>query len=154
DNNGEGTGSTEDTVAQLTTTIGMFFHGGTDSFHNNSAITSWVQKYAPGYDLPFVFVSSVTDGYNRNVILGRYPFGDVNGDGAATYSDISVQPDAYAPGGTGGIRGFCTAEIQLPRATYAGDLVMGCCHLKSGGASSDLSDRLLASQNISYYIDR
>jgi endonuclease/exonuclease/phosphatase family metal-dependent hydrolase len=154
DNNGEGTGSIEDTVAQLTTTVGMFFHGGLDSFHSNSTITSWVQKYAPGYDLPFVFVSSVTDGYNRNVILSRYPFGDVNGDGVATYSDISIQADAYAPGGTGGIRGFCTAEIQLPRATYAGDLVMGCCHLKSGGASSDLSDRLLAAQNISYYLDR
>jgi endonuclease/exonuclease/phosphatase family metal-dependent hydrolase len=154
DNSGEGTGSTEDTVAQLTTAIGMFLHGGTDSFHSGSAITSWVQKYAPSYDLPYVFVSTVTDGYNRNVILSRYAFGDVNGDGVATYSDISVQADAYAPGGNGGIRGFMTAEILLPSSVYAGNLVMGCAHLKSGGASSDLSDRLLAAENISYYIDR
>ncbi len=154
DNSGEGTGSTMDTVAQLTTTIGMFFHGGSDTFHSNSTITSWVQKYASGYDLPYVFVSSANDGFNRNVILSRYPFGDVNGDGIATYSDFSMQADAYAPGGTGGIRGFATAEILLPRATYAGDLVMGCCHLKSGSTSSDLADRLTAAENISYYIDR
>jgi endonuclease/exonuclease/phosphatase family metal-dependent hydrolase len=154
DNSGEGTGSTEDTVAQLTTTIGLFFHGGTDPFHGNSAVTSWVQHYAPGYDLPYVFVSTVTDGYNRNVILSRYPFGDLNGDGVATSSDFSLQADAYAPGGTGGIRGFASAEILLPRNVYAGDLVMGCCHLKSGSASSDLSDRLTAAKNISYYIDR
>jgi endonuclease/exonuclease/phosphatase family metal-dependent hydrolase len=154
DNSGEGTGTTVDTVAQLTSAIGMFFHGGADTFHSGSAITSWVQKYAPGYDLPHVFVSSITDGYNRNVILSRFAFGDLNGDGVATYSDISVQADAYAPGGNGGIRGFATAEILLPRATYAGDLVMGCVHLKSGTTSTDLADRLTASQNISYYIDR
>ncbi len=154
DNSGEGTGSNVDSVANLTTTIGMFLHGGSDSFHSNTAISAWVQKYAPGYDLPYVFVSSITDGFNRNVILSRYPFADVNGDGVATYSDINVTADAYAPGGNGGIRGFCTAEIDLPNGVYAGNLVMGCCHLKSGGNASDLADRLLASKNISYYIDR
>src|SRR5262245_2872324 len=39
DNNGNGTGSNVDSVAALTTTIDDFLHGGTDSFHGNSAVT-------------------------------------------------------------------------------------------------------------------
>ncbi len=153
DNSGQGTGSTIDTVAQLTSAVSMFLHGGTDSFHENTAITSWVQKYAPVYDLPYVFVSSANDGFNRNVILSRYPFADLNGDGVSTYSDFTITADLYAPGGNGGIRGMAHAEIDLPDATYAGDMVMACLHLKSGGASGDLAQRLTAAQNIAYYMD-
>ena len=81
DNSGNGSGTTVDTVAQLTTTIGLWLRGGTDTFRGNVAVTSYVQAYAPGYDLPYVFVSTVTDNFNRNVILSRYPFADLNGDG-------------------------------------------------------------------------
>ena len=70
DNSGNGTGSTVDSVSQLTTTIGLFLHGGNDPFKpGNPPVTSYVQLYAPGYDLPFVFVNGVTDGFNRNAIL-------------------------------------------------------------------------------------
>src|SRR5262249_42887812 len=104
DNSGNGTGSTVDTVAQLTTTVGYLFHGRLDSFHGNPAITAYVQLYAPGYDLPNVFVSPVTDGYNRNVILSRWAFVDLNGDGKTTMNDIpTITAELYASGGQGGI---------------------------------------------------
>ena len=69
DNSGNGTGSGVDSVANLTATIDDFLHGGSDSFHGNVPVTAWVQKYAPGYDLGYVFVSTESDGYNRNVVL-------------------------------------------------------------------------------------
>ncbi len=151
DNSGNGTGTVEDTVAQLTTTIDEFLHGGVDAFHGNSAVTSWVQKYAPSYDLPFVFVSNNTDGFNRNVVLSRYPFKDLNGDGKAVQSDIPTQTaDAWSPGGNGGIRGFLFTEIDLPDATYVGDFVLGGAHLKSGSATSDHNARIVAAENVSY----
>ena len=155
DNSGNGTGSTVDSVSQLTTTIGLFLHGGNDPFKpGNPPVTSYVQLYAPGYDLPFVFVNGVTDGFNRNAILSRYPFADLNGDTHATLNDIpTLTPDLYAPGGNGGIRGYMTAEIDLPDALYAGDLVIGCSHLKAGSTSSDHDQRVHAGQNIAYFID-
>ncbi len=153
DNSGNGSGSGVDTVANLTTTINLFLHGGNDPFKGNAAVTAYVQKYAPTYDLPYVYVSDVDDGFNRNVVLSRYAFADINGDGKPVISQFSMLPAGFAPGGSSGIRGFIFAEINLPDATYAGNLVMGTAHLKSGGASSDLSDRLNASKNIAYYID-
>lgn len=153
DNDGNGTGTGVDSVSQLTTTLGYFLHGGNDSFKSNAAITSWVQKYAPTYDLPYIYVSFSSDGFNRNVVLSRFPFTDLTGDGFNAVSTWSSLPDLYAPGGTPGIRGFIFAEINLPNADYAGDLVIGTAHLKSGGAASDKTERLVASQNIAYYID-
>ena len=152
DNTGEGTGSGVDSVANLTTTIDRFLHGGTDPFHGNAPVTSWVRKYAPSYDLPHVFVSVETDGFNRNVILSRYPFADLNGDGKTAISDVPsvLANSAWAPGGDGGIRGFAFAEIDLPDATYAGDLVLGNAHLKSGGSGADHAERVVAAQNVSY----
>ncbi len=153
DNTGEGTGTGVDSVATLTTVIGNFLHGGVDTFHGSSAVTAWVQKYAPAYDLPYVFVSSETDGYNRNVILSRYPFADLNGDGKSTISDIpTVTADAWAPGGDGQLRGFAFTEIDLPNATYQGNLVVGGAHLKSGGQTSDHDTRIRAAQNVSYVV--
>jgi len=154
DNSGNGTGTSVDSVANLTATIAMLLHGGADTFHSSTPVTQYVQAFAPGYDLPYVFVSSVTDGYNRNVILSRWPFRDLNGDGRATMSDIpTITADLYAPGGTGGIRGYMTAEIDLPDALYAGDLVVGNCHLKAGGATSDHDQRIAAAQDIAYFHD-
>jgi endonuclease/exonuclease/phosphatase family metal-dependent hydrolase len=154
DNSGEGTGSGVDSVANLTTTIDRFLHGGTDPFHGNSAVTSWVQKYDASFDLPYVFVSGSNDGFNRNVILSRYPFADLNGDGRSTQSDTPfISADLYAPGGSGGIRGFAFAEIDLPDGTYTGNLVMGCAHLKSGGDASSMSQRITAAENVAYYVD-
>lgn len=153
DNSGEGTGSGVDSVAELTTTLGYFLHGGTDSFNGNATITAWVQKYAPSYDLPYVFVSSESDGFNRNVILSRYPFLDLNGDGKSTQSDIpNVTATAWAPGGDGQIRGFAFVEIDLPSATYQGNLVVGGAHLKAGGAGTDHTQRVTAAQNVSYVV--
>lgn len=155
DNSGNGTGSGVDSVSTLTTVLNLFLHGGNDPFKpGNPPVTSYVQLYAPTYDLPFIFVSAENDGFNRNVILSRFPFLDLNGDASSTRSDVpTVSADAYAPGGDGGIRGFMFVEIDLPNATYAGNLVMGNAHLKSGGDASDLADRLLASKNVAYVLD-
>lgn len=153
DNDGNGTGSGVDSTSQLTTTFNYFLHGGNDSFKSNAPVTAWVQKYAPTYDLPYIYVSFSSDGFNRNVVLSRYPFVDITGDGLTAVSTWSSLPDLYAPGGTPGIRGFIFTEINLPDADYAGNLIVGTAHLKAGGAASDKSERLIASQNIAYYID-
>ena len=152
DNSGNGTGSGVDTVANLETTVELLFHGGTDPFEGGQ-VGSYVQKYAPGYDLPYVFVSNGNDGFNRNVILSRYPFADLNGDTRSQISDVPfIVPDEWAPGGNGGIRGFQFAEIDLPDETYVADAVVGNAHLKSGGGSSDHNDRVRAAQNVGYYV--
>ncbi|RKY22146.1 MAG: hypothetical protein DRQ55_02045 [Planctomycetota bacterium] len=153
DNNGNGTGSGSDSVSQLEAVLEMFMHGGADTFNGGVPVTSYVQLYAPAYDLPYVFVSPTSDGFNRDVIMSRYPFGDVNGDGADEHADFFQLADLYAPGGGGGIRGFQHAEIDLPDGIYAGDLIMGNSHLKAGGDASDHAQRVDAAMNIAYYID-
>ncbi|MBI5361579.1 MAG: hypothetical protein HZA53_00270 [Planctomycetes bacterium] len=153
DNSGNGTGSGADSVATLTTVLNLFLHGGTDTFNGSVAVGSWVQKYAAGYDLPYVFVSSVSDGFNRNCILSRYPFSDLNGDGKSTIANLpTVTATAWAPGGDGGIRGFAFAELDLPGATYLGNMVMGFAHLKAGSNTSDHDQRIAAAQNVSYFV--
>lgn len=155
DNSGNGTGSGLDSISNLTTTLQYFMYGGNDSFKPGTpAVTSYVQLFAPGYDLPFMFVSSENDGFNRNIIMSRWAFSDLNGDGLSQRADIpTVSAHLYAPGGDGGIRGFMFAEIDLPNGTYVGNLVVGNAHLKSGGDASDLAERLVASQNVAYVID-
>ncbi len=153
DNVGNGTGTTLDSIDDLTTTIAEFVRGGVDAFHGNSAVTAWVQKYAPNYDLPYVFVSSYSDGFNRNAVLSRYPFKDLNGDGKFARSDIPPQTaDAWSPGGNGGIRGFLFVEVDLPDALYLGDFVLGGAHLKAGTAANDHDARIVAAQNVSYQV--
>jgi len=154
DNSGNGTGSGVDSVPDLEKTVDLFLHGGTDPFQpGQPLVTAWVEKYAPSYDLPFEFVSAVTDGFNRNTVLSRYPFADLNGDGHSTLGDIPfLSSSAYATGPHGGIRGFQHVEIDLPDALYAGDLVLGNSHLKAGSGSSQM-ERLVAAQNIAYYLD-
>lgn len=153
DNSGNGTGSGVDSVATLTTTLGLFLHGGSDPYLGGT-VTAYVQKYAPDYDLPYIWVSSVTDGYNRNVIVSRFPFADLNGDTVSQRPiPVTVNADLYAWGPPTGIRGFMFGEFDLPDATYTGDLVVGCAHLKAGGTASDRSDREREARNIAYYID-
>jgi hypothetical protein len=153
DNSGNGTGSGVDSVATLTTVLELFMHGGTDIFQGGVPVTSYVQLYAPGYDLPYIHVSSSHDNFNRNVILSRYPFADLNGDTRAVYNDIPlVSAHLWAPGGNGGIRGFPFVEINLPDGTYVGDAVVGGAHLKSGGTSDDATQRLNAAKNVSYVV--
>lgn len=150
-----GCGGCVDLTTELETVIDLLFHGGTDPFLGGP-VTAYVQKYAPGYDLPHVFVSGSHDGFNRNVILSRYPFADCNGDTKSTYSNLFVSlPDAYAPGTLANpvIRGVQVAEIDLPDERFPGDMVVLNCHLKSGSAASDLAERLAAGQNIAYFID-
>ncbi|MCB9835697.1 MAG: hypothetical protein H6808_03145 [Phycisphaera sp.] len=152
DNAGNGTGSGVDSVANMTTVVDLFLHGGSDPF-NGGSVAEFVQQYAPSYDLPFVFVSTIDDGFNRNIILSRWPFLDLNGDNRSTYSNFTVGSNATPiDGGTGGIRGFQFAEIDLPNETYVGDLVIGNGHLKAGGTSGDFSQRLDAAQNIWYFV--
>ncbi len=152
DNSGNGTGGSADSTATLSTVVDLFIDGGADPFRGGT-VSAYVKKYAPGYDLPHRFVSTNGDGFNRNIILSRFPFADLNGDGKATLSDMpNVNGEGYSAGGTGGIRGFMFAEIDLPNATYEGDLVVGNAHLKSGGDSSSQAQRLTASQNVAYYI--
>ena len=144
-------GGCVDSISELETVFDLFFHGGTDPFLGGQ-VTSYVQLFTPGYDLPYIFVSSATDNFNRNVILSRFPFADLNGDGSATESTFLVIEDAYATTGNV-IRGYMFGEIDLPDDTYEGDLVVGNGHLKAGGSSSDLSQRIDESQRIAYYID-
>jgi len=153
DNSGNGTGSGADNVTVLTQVIELMMHGGNDPFRANTPVTSYVQLFVPDYDLPHIFVSANTDGFNRNVILSRYPFADINGGGGSTLSNFIVGADAYQGGGTGGIRGFMWAEIDLPDDVYEGNLVIGNAHLKAGGSSSDFADRIEAAENTAYYID-
>ena len=153
DNSGNGTGGGVDSVSALETTLDLFINGGTDPFRGGT-VTAFVKKYDPNYDLPHIFVSSRDDGFNRNVILSRYPFVDLNGDGDAVASDIPLTvADAWNPtSGRGEIRGHQFAEIDLPDSVYAGDVVVGNAHLKSGGSSSDRDQRRRAAQRVAYYI--
>ncbi len=149
-----------DSVAQLETTIDLFLRGGADPFLGGQA-TDYVQAYAPGFDLPYTFVSVESDfgtnsGFNRNVILSRYPFVDLNGDGISTYSDIPPITSfgfKWAPGGGGEIRGIQIAEIDLPDSIYAGDTVVMNAHLKSGGTQTDANRRLVGAKNAAWIIE-
>ncbi len=153
DNSGNGTGGSVDSVSTLSSVMDRFVNGGTDSW-NGGSVTAYVAKYAPGYSLPFVYVTSNTDNFNRNVILSRFPFADLNGDGKTTLSDIpNINSDAYAPGGDGGLRGVQFVEIDLPNGTYLGDLVVANAHLKAGSQSSSHDQRIEAAQNVAYFID-
>ena len=153
DNSGNGTGGSSDSASQLSTVMGLFVNGGNDPFLGGS-VTSYVKKYAPAFSMPHVYVSTNTDNFNRNVILSRHPFADLNGDTRSTIADIpNVGSDAYAPGGDGGIRGFMFVEIDLPDGIYSGDLVVGNAHLKAGGNSSDHNQRIVAGMNVAYYVD-
>lgn len=146
-------GGGADSVTNLTIACELFMHGGADPF-NGGTVEAYVQLFDPNYDLPYIWVSSITDGFNRNVIMSRYPFASVNGDEGSQFPmPDRMRPDLYQRGGDGGIRGFMFGEIDLPDEIYAGDLVVGNAHLKSGGSSSDREDRLRAAQNIAYYID-
>jgi len=145
-----------DSVSALTTTFDLFLRGGADPFLGGqvgSHVSRFTSDLDPTYDLPFVFVSTVTDGFNRNVILSRYPFADLNGDGNATHSDLPFMlADKWAPGGFGGVRGVAFAEIDLPDDIYAGDLVAACAHLKAFGDDGSVQQRQDASRNVSYFI--
>lgn len=157
DNNGNGTGSGVDSQASLGVVAQLFMNGGTDPFRGGT-VNSYVKKYVsdPNYNLPYVFVSASHDGFNRNVILSRWPFADVNGDGVAQYSDISSvvnRGSQFPAGGNGGIRGFMFVEINLPDDLYAGDLVIGNAHLKSGGGSANENERIVAAKNVGFYIE-
>jgi len=155
DNSANGTGGSWDSVSTLETAIDMMINGGTDTFNGGVPVGSYIKKFDPALDYPVVFVSSDGDGFNRNVILSRHPLGDVNNDAGnkTTFDDIIVFADEYAPGNDGGIRGYMFAEIDLPDAVYAGDVVIGNGHLKAGGSFSDGAQREDASQNIAYWID-
>src|SRR5262245_51809167 len=155
DNAGHGTGFVQDSASQLESVLGLFVHGGADPFvPGNPPVGAYVQLYAPDYDLPYAFASFNTDGFNRNAVLSRFPFADLNGDGKSTLSNLpSVTAHLYAPGGTGGLRGYLVAEIDLPDRLYAGDLVVGNSHLKAGTTLADHDQRVAASRNIAYFLD-
>lgn len=152
DNSGNGTGSGVDSISTLETVAELLVSGGADPFLGGT-VGSYIQLFTgTGYDLPFVYVSEANDGFNRNMIMSRYPFADLNG-GGSTYSNFVLVPDEYQTGGTPGIRGYQFAEIDLPDEMYAGDIVVGNGHLKAGGSSSDFAQREKASENIAYFID-
>lgn len=155
DNSGNGTGAGMDSVADLTTTFQLLISGGPDPFRPGETVTRYIQAYDPDLDYPYIFIGgSAGDGFNRNAILSRFPFADINGDGKATYVTMPTIrfADGPYPMGDGGIRGFVHAEIDLPDDVYAGDMVIGNSHLKCCGSASDRNQRLVAAQNIAYYI--
>lgn len=143
-----------DAVSTLQTVCSLMMYGGPDPFLGGT-VTHFVQAFDPAFDLPYVYVSSESDGFNRNVMMSRYPFADLNGDGKATYADIAfvTSTGTYASGGDGGIRGFSFVEIDLPDETYPGNFVQGNAHLKAGSTQDDKDQRLNASKNVAYYID-
>jgi endonuclease/exonuclease/phosphatase family metal-dependent hydrolase len=153
DNSGNGTGGSGDSQANLATTFGLLVNGGNDPFRGNSPVGSWIRKYDNALTYPHIYVSANSDGFNRNVIMSRHPFADLNGDTRSTYDQFVNSSDLYAPGGGPGIRGWTLAEINLPDASYRGNFVIGNSHLKSGGTATDFDDRLEAAQNIAYFID-
>jgi endonuclease/exonuclease/phosphatase family metal-dependent hydrolase len=155
DNSGNGSGSGVDGVAGLEAALQLFVSGGPDPFHAGAPpVTAFVQAYDPDVLLPHVFVSSRTDGYNRNALLSRHPFADLNGDGKALQSDMpQLLPVGFAAGGDGGLRGFQIAEIDLPDGRWAGDLVVGNSHLKAGTGAPQHEERVRAARNIAYYIE-
>ena len=133
--------------SELAALLESFIHGG-------AGIETYVQRWAPDYDLPYIYVSPTTDGYNRNVILSRFPFADLNGDGVSQSGDIFyVASHLYAPGGNGGLRGFMFTELDLPDFTYSGDLVVGNAHLKAFGGQSEHDQRITAARNVAYFVD-
>ena len=152
DNSGNGTGSGADSTAVLDDVADMLVNGGTDIYLGGT-VGSYIKKYVPSYDLPYVYSSTNSDGFNRNLIMSRFPIEDINNGGGAAISNFVVIPDAYQTGGNGGIRGFQFAEINLPDADYAGDMVIGNAHLKAGGSSSDYDQRETAALNTAYLID-
>ena len=153
DNSGNGTGSGVDSVSTLENTLELMIHGGNDPYVGGT-VGSYIQKFKPAYDLPYIYVSPSDDGFNRNVILSRYPFADINNNGTSTLANFValVDPAAWDMGTSGGIRGFAHAEIDLPDEIYAGDVIVGNSHLKSGGSSSDYNQRIDAARAIAYYI--
>lgn len=157
DNSGYPLGGNGDSVNSLGLAIDWFIRGGTDTV-TGGTVGSYVQLFNPDLDYPHVFVSATGDGFNRNVILSRYPFADLNNDpfGVSQVSNFFVQADTSwfsdAPGGTGGIRGVQFAEIDLPDSVYLGDVVVGNAHLKAGGSGSDFNQREIAAKNIAYWI--
>lgn len=153
DNSGNGTGSGVDSVSNMTTVVDLFLHGGTDPF-NGGTVGAYVQKWAPSFDMPYVYVPTISDGYNRNIILSVFPFGDLNGDGRSTLNDLpAVSSSTWAAGGDGGVRGVQFVEILLPNEVYVGDLVVGNAHFKAGGGSVNHGQRVDAASNAAYYID-
>ena len=152
DNQGNGTGGHDDSVSVLLGALDLFLHGGFDVV-NQVQVTEYVQKYAPGYDLPWAFASLDGDGFNRNATLSRYPFVDLNGDGTATLPDIpTVLGGGYVQqGGTIEPRGTPWTEIDLPDGTYTGDLVVGNSHLKAGSSSGDKNTRIWSGQRLAYF---
>ncbi|MED6334035.1 MAG: endonuclease/exonuclease/phosphatase family protein [Planctomycetota bacterium] len=153
DNTGNGTGGSSDSVSQLETTIDLFLRGGNDPFLGG-AVQEYVQKYAPGFDMPHVFVSSDGDGFNRNVILSVHPFTDLNGDGISTLSDMwTISAGGYVQvGGNVEPRGTPWAEIDLPDAIFSDDLVIANSHLKSGGSQTDKDTRIVSGQRLAFFI--
>lgn len=121
-----------------------------------AAVQAWADAYL-GSSLMHVYVSSATDSYNRNVNLSRYPFADLNGDSTANYHDIFVLPGPGGlPPGTpngGHVRGWAQSEIDLPDDVYLGDLFVGNSHLKAGSSAADQTERIVAAQNIAYWIN-
>jgi len=143
DNNGA------DSIPEVEQTIDAFLNGG-------PGVGVWVRQVAlsPDYDLPFAYIlSGATDGFNRNIILSRFPIEDINGDGLSSADDFTNRGDLWAPGGGGGIRGFSWAEINLPDEIYLGDLVVANSHLKAFGDCGSYNQRISAAQNISYFIE-
>lgn len=146
-----GCGGCVDSVSEMETLIDLFFNGGPDPFIGGT-VSSYVKLYAPGFDMPYVVVSSLSDGFNRNLILSRFPLAELNGDGVPQNPDFFVLADAYAPT-TSVIRGHAFAEFDLPDEIYAGDLVIGNAHFKAGGTSADRAERIEAAQAVAYAID-
>lgn len=134
-----------DGVTTLETVIDLFYDGGSDPFLGGQ-VADYVTKFDPDYRPQHVFVSNTGDGFNRNVIISRFPFADLNGDGDATTSSFSTVV------GSSGIRGIQFAELNLPGDIYPGDLVVSNAHLKAFGDANSMQQRVDAANALATYM--
>jgi endonuclease/exonuclease/phosphatase family metal-dependent hydrolase len=117
-----------------------------------STLQSWRNANRPGFA---VHVGN-EGGSIHCAILSRWPFASINGDGISTHHDMPsllAGPGGDWPqGGDGGTRGWVQGEINLPDASYLGNLYVGCSHFEAGGTAGEEALRVRAAKNIAAYI--
>ncbi len=134
-----------------------FINGGIDP-NTGQPVEVYLKLFKPDLDY-FVYVPNISDGFNRNVILSRFPFTDLNNDvqQSAFTDNIVLFSDKYAQGisapSDAQIRGIQFAEIDLPDAIFSGDLVVGNMHLKAFSGCPEADAREAGAQNAAYWID-
>lgn len=117
-----------------------------------SNLQAWRNANRPGFSLHLGNQSSGI----YCAILSRWPFGSINGDGLTTHHDMpTLSPgpgNDWPEGGDGGLRGWVQAEVNLPDASYLGNLYLGCSHFKALSGATEEAERVQSAKNIAAFI--